>query len=139
MPLKVHVEEMPALNLTSMIDVAFLLVIFFMLGTRFTSNESKIPVKVPQVKDVKALGAAPEKRAVNVYRDGRLSLDKEFVTLDELTARLADDHARNPRLSVIVRGDAEGEFQNVAGVLAACRQAGVADLGISVRLAKKEP
>lgn len=139
MPLKVQVDEMPALNLTSMIDVAFLLVIFFMLGTRFTTNESKVGLKVPQVKDVKSLAAVSEKRAINVHHDGRLSLDQEFLTLDELTARLMAERARNPRLSVIVRGDAEGEFQNVAGVLAACRQAGVVDLGISVRLAKKGP
>lgn len=138
MPLKVQLEEQPTLNLTSMIDVAFLLVIFFMLGTRFVTHESKINLKVPQVKNVQALDPVPLKRAIQVHRDGRIGLDDELLTLEELTQRLREDRRRNPQLGVIVRGDAEGAFQDVAGVLAACRQAGVTDLGISVRLARKD-
>ena len=42
-----------------------------------------------------------------------------------------------PTLGVIIRGEADGPFQNVAAVLTACRQAGISDLGISVRLATK--
>ena len=38
----------------------------------------------------------------------------------------------------IIRGDAEGAFQNVASVLSACRRAGVSDMGVSVRMARKE-
>lgn len=138
MPLKTHVDDGPTLNLTSMIDVLFLLIIFFMTGTKFTELERKIGLKVPQIADGKQLPPAPERVAVNVYRDGSLTLDREVVSLEQLGQRLRDLNKQNPALSVIVRGDAEGTFQNVANVLAACRQAGVTDMGITVRLARQD-
>ena len=138
MPLKTHLDEQPTLNLTPMIDVVFLLIIFFMVGTKFTELERKIALEVPQVSDVKALTPAPERRVINVHRDGRIEVDRAFVSLDELVQHLASARREYADLGVLVRGDAEGEFQNVAGVLGACRQAGIAEMGISVRLARKE-
>ena len=50
MPLKIqHHDDMPALNLTSMIDVLFLLIIFFMVATKFDEMERNIQVAVPEV------------------------------------------------------------------------------------------
>ncbi|MBW3596672.1 MAG: biopolymer transporter ExbD [Planctomycetes bacterium] len=139
MPLKTHQDEAPSLNLTSMIDVVFLLIIFFMVGTKFTEMERKIALQVPQVNDAGALAPAPEKFVVNVYSDGRLSLDREMVTLEQLSARLAQARSEYEGLGVIVRGDADGAFQHVAEALNACRQAGIAEMGISVRLARNDP
>ena len=42
MPLKIHIDEQPSLNMTPMIDIVFLLIIFFMVGTKFTELERKI-------------------------------------------------------------------------------------------------
>lgn len=138
MPLKTQREEQPMLNLTSMIDVLFLLILFFMVGTKFTELERKIGLRVPQVSDAGALTAAPEKKVVNVYRDGQVTLDHEAVTLDELTSRLAAARGQYADLGVLVRGDGSGPFQRVAEVLNACKQAGIADLGISVRLSEND-
>ncbi len=79
---------------------------------------------------------APEKRVINVYRDGRIALDRDFVSLEELTQRLATVRQQYSGIGVVVRGDAEGAFQHVASVLGACRDAGISDMGISVRLAQ---
>jgi biopolymer transport protein ExbD len=133
MPLKTHLDDEPTLNLTAMLDVMFLLIIFFMLGTRFVDNERKIGLRVPEVVDRGALTAAPARKEVNVYRDGAVTLDKNPVTLEELTTRLAAARRQYNELGVLVRGDARGEFQNVAAVLTACKQAGIQDLGITVR------
>jgi biopolymer transport protein ExbD len=133
MPLKTHVEDAPTLNLTAMLDVMFLLIIFFMLGTRFVDDERKIGLRVPEVADRGALTAAPTRKEVNVFRDGTITLDKTSVTLDQLTTRLAAARRQYRELGVLVRGDARGEFQNVASVLAACKRAGIQELGITVR------
>ena len=138
MPLKTHHDEQPTLTLTPMIDVVFLLIIFFMVGTKFTELERKIGLQVPEVSQAGALTAAPEKKVVNVYQDGHLALDQEPVTLDELTARLAEARSHYQDLGVLIRGDGQGTFQRVAEVLGACKQAGVAELGISVRIASRE-
>ena len=59
-----------------MLDVMFLLIIFFMLGTRFVDDERKIGLRVPEVVDRGTLTAAPARKEVNVYRDGTITLDK---------------------------------------------------------------
>jgi biopolymer transport protein ExbD len=108
-----------------------------MVGTKFTELERQVGLEVPEVSEVKTLTAAPERRVINVFNDGHIELDRETVTLEELVRRLAQAHGEYADLGVLVRGDAEGAFQNVASVLGACREAGVTDLGISVRLASR--
>ena len=138
MPLKTHQEDIPAINLTPMIDIVFQLIIFFMVCARFTDLEQSVDLKVPQVSDVAALTPAPQKRVIDVYRDGRIDLDRQPLTLPQLTQSLASAHRQYDELGVVVRGDAQGPFQNVAAVLTACRQAGISEINISVRVATKE-
>jgi len=134
MPLKTHIDEQPSLNLTPMIDIVFLLIIFFMVGTKFSELERKIGLQVPAVAEHGALSAAPEKKIVNVFRDGNIELDDQPVTIGELTQRLAEARAQYPEVGVLVRGDADGRYQAVANVLNACKQAGISKLGVSVSL-----
>jgi biopolymer transport protein ExbD len=131
-------EDIPTLNLTSMIDVLFLLIIFFMVGTKFIESEKQIELKLPQVSSQQALSAAPEKKVVNVYRDGQITLDRQDVTLGELSTRLEAAHSQYRALGVMVRGDAQTPFERVANVLAACKRAGIADLSISVEIASAD-
>ena len=133
MPLKTHLDDEPTLNLTAMLDVMFLLIIFFVLGTRFVDDERKIGLQVPEVVDRGALTAAPARKEVNVFRDGTITLDRKTVSLEELTVSLAAARRQYRDLGVLVRGDARGEFQNVAAALSACKRAGIRELGITVR------
>jgi biopolymer transport protein ExbD len=129
---------MPAINLTPMIDIVFNLIIFFMVGARFTELEREIDLTVPQVGDTSSLPAAPEQRSINLYRDGRITLDGEVVTIEQLVSRLSDSQRKYADTGVLVRADADGRVQNMAAVLTACRQAGISELGISVRAGTKE-
>ena len=122
-----------------MIDIVFLLIIFFMVGTKFTDLERKIELTVPEVSDVTPLSAAPERRIINVYRDGRISIDRRTVTLDELRDELVAARGEYQDLGVVIRGDAEVELQTVVNTFEACRRAGISEMGISVRLARRDP
>ncbi|MBN1590955.1 MAG: biopolymer transporter ExbD [Pirellulales bacterium] len=133
MPLKTHMDEQPTLNLTPMIDIVFLLIIFFMVGTKFTELERKIGLQVPEVTDHGALTAAPEKRVVNVYRDGTVTLDRDPVSLDELRSRLTSARMQYEDLGVLIRGDSKVVYQSVAEVFNTCKLAGINQLAISVR------
>lgn len=135
MPLKTHIDEMPTLNVISLVDVLFCLILFLIVGAKFTELERKIGLQLPQVTDGGALTAAPEKKVVNVFRDGQIMLDRRPVSLAELANELASARREYQDLGVLVRGDGAGHFQRVAEVLNACKQAGIAELGISVRLA----
>lgn len=132
MPLKIPGDPEPSLNLIPMIDVMLQLLIFFMLGTKFVEFERKIQLEVPRVVQAGALTAAPQRRLVNVYRDGGVTLDGQAVSLAQLQQRLAEVRCQYQELGVLVRGDSQGAFQRVAEVLNACKQAGIQELGIAV-------
>ncbi len=141
MPLRVQRDDQPSVNLTPMIDIVFLLIIFFMVGTKFselTEAERNIALQVPEVANVKALTAAPKKRVINVFDDGKVTLDDIPVSLAELAEELKLARQQYQGLGVIVRGDAGAHYQRVADVLAACNHAEISDLGISVRVARNE-
>ena len=84
MPLKIEREDQNAINLTPMIDIVFLLIIFFMVSTKFSELnevERDLAINVPAVSDATALTAAPNKRLVEVSKDGSIKLDRHAVTL----------------------------------------------------------
>jgi len=138
MPIKTQLDEQSSINLTPLIDVVFLLIIFFMVGTKFSElNESErtIPLQVPQVSDGTALSSAPRKRIINVLQDGQIYLDQQPTTIDELRQHLTNARQQYKQLGVVVRGDANSQYQRVVDVIAACRQAEINDLNISVRVA----
>lgn len=136
MPLKTQQDEQPSLNLTPMIDVVFLLIIFFMVATSFAEMERDIELELPEVAAAKAMTAAPKQRVVSVQSEGQIRLDGEEVSLAELTRKLSAAKAEYPELSVVIRGDAVCAFQHVAASLAACKEAKISDLGITVRVAE---
>ncbi len=136
MPLKTHQDDQPTLNMTPMIDVVFLLLIFFMVATRFAEMERDIELELPEVATAQSLTTAPKQRVVMVLDDGSVTLDRNEVTLPELTRKLSAAKREYPKLSVVIRGDASCAFQHVAATLAACKEARVSDLGITVRIAQ---
>ncbi len=139
MPLKTHRDEETSLNLTPMIDIVFLLIIFFMVGTKFTEMERKIALEVPTVRTDSTLSPAPEKRVINVHRNGSIDLDDRPVTLAQLKQHLASARAQYADLGVIVRGDGQATHELVSRVLAACEESGVRKMGVSVRVARRTP
>ena len=139
MPLKTSTsEELPAVNLTPMIDVVFLLIVFFMVGTQFTEKERQIGVKLPGAGELKAMVAPPDRREIIVSADGQIVLDGRSLSVPELTDQLRAMRSQFPDLRVVVRADGEAEHQFVAAVYGAVNRAGVADMSIAVRFQPSE-
>lgn len=135
MPLKIQRDDQTSINLTPMIDIVFLLIIFFMVGSRFTDlqqTERDISLRVPQVQSAQALTTTPSKRVINVYSDGHITLDQKPVTLTELETQLATARQQYQKLGVVVRGDRESQFDQVAQVIATCERVKIRDLNIAV-------
>ena len=133
MPLKSRTEEEPTLNLTPMIDVVFLLIIFFMVGTKFHEMEREFDVQVPEVSRAKPLTNPPEEIVVNVQNDGKVVVRGEQITLAQLTDRLTDARRQFQQQTVLIRGDGHAAYQYIADVLAACTEAGINHLNLGVR------
>ncbi|TWU27535.1 Biopolymer transport protein ExbD [Bythopirellula polymerisocia] len=119
-----------------MIDVVFLLIIFFMVATKFAEVERDIDLNLPEVAAAAPLTSAPKQRVVSIQSDGRVLLDDEEMTLVNLTSSLKAAQQEYPKLSVVIRGDATCAFQHVAAALSACKDAHISELGITVKLAQ---
>jgi biopolymer transport protein ExbD len=125
--------EDATINLTPMIDVVFLLVIFFMVGSKFSEAESRIKVNVPTVGQMRSITRAPDERVVAVGVDGTITLGDTPMTLAQLTETLRQEHANYPGLKVAVRGEADGSLQQTVEVLHAVTRSGVDQVGISTK------
>ena len=136
MPLKTMVDEQPTLNLTPMLDVVFLLIIFFMVGTQVSElreEEQRLDISVPQVGAASAMTAPPIRRTIHIDRDGQIEIDQQVVSLEELHQILKTARAEYPKIGVVIRGDGRSDLQTVVSVHSACTQAGVTDIGLAVR------
>ena len=130
--------EEPHLNLTPMIDIVFLLIIFFMVGTQFTENERHYDVQLPTVSDAQPLTSLPDELIINVLQDGRIVLDEQVTSIEDLEKRLQTARQNYSDQAVIVRGDASGRYQGVMDVLAACHRAKITRISLANRLEGEE-
>ena len=137
MPIKTIHEEMPSLNMTPMIDIVFLLIIFFMAGTKFTEMEHGMDLDLPQVSSVGTLKGVPERKPIHILSDGKIGFDNQIIGLEELTRRLKASVASHRGLSVLVRGDESVPYGYVARVMAACQNAGINELSIQTQFSAK--
>jgi biopolymer transport protein ExbD len=134
-PLKTIQDDQIQMNLTPMIDVVFLLILFFMVATKFTEESHHIELELPKVANAGEAAVVKKPRAVTVFADGRLELDGEPVDRAALVTLLATARQATPDLDVVLHGDANCPFQHVADALAACHEAHVTQIGITVELA----
>jgi biopolymer transport protein ExbD len=127
MPLKLHQEEPAGINLTSMIDVLFLLLIFFMVGTRFSENEGSIEVNLPKVANGGAMLNAPAGKVVALRADKAILIDNQVVTLLQLEQMLKNEQRNYPDIRVSVKADGECSVQSFSEVLGAIQRAGISN------------
>ncbi len=122
-------EEM-ALNLTPMIDVVFLLLIFFMVATTFLDPEREIDIELPQAESGTPQDKEPDEVLIHVFRDGRVELEGRAYDDEALLEALRLRAQRNPRTSVTIRGDRAAKHERIVAVMDACGLAGLGNLAV---------
>ena len=113
-----------------MIDVVFLLIIFFMVGTQFTDTEQQIDIKLPGANNLSAMIATPERREVLINSAGTAFLDGQPVTISQLTEQLRQLRLRYPDLAIAVRADGDAMQKYVVPVYGAIQSAGVTNTAV---------
>jgi biopolymer transport protein ExbD len=120
------------LNITPLLDLAFvLLVIFIITTTPLVNNLVKLPAASKHEKD-------PPRKAnyITVEAGGKLWINKKAVDLAELQGTLAGLRVDDPDLSVIVRGDGKAKYRRIRAVLDACQQANVTKVDLATETGK---
>ena len=124
-------DEEIGISLTSLIDVIFLLLIFFMVATTLVDPSRKLDIQLPAAK---AASSEKEKIPVTIEMSdrGELTLNGERVELAMLEERLRVLGGEGQRRA-LVRGDKRLDYGRVVQVLGICRAVGIHDIGIAVK------
>jgi len=126
--LRADSEEEFVLNLTSMSDIVFLMLIFFMLATTYTNPEHALGVDLPHASTESS--SPPEELVINVLEDGTYVLRGEIVSREALQASLADTARAAPETPVTIRGHRLAHHEAIVTVMDACGLAGLHNLSV---------
>ncbi len=129
-------ETVTELNITPLLDLAFVLLVIFIITTTPIVNdlELNLPTASKRLKDPK-----PKVNYVTLEQNGKLYLNKEEVDLPRLQEKLIELRVEDPDLNVVIRGDGRSRYGNVLGVLDAVQQANVTRINLATEVLPEPP
>jgi len=119
-------------ELTSMTDIIFLLLIFFMISTTFEGVQRRLDIQLPEAKAGEALQEV-QQHIIEVGPESAVRLDGQSVPLQGLVQRLSQGAGGARRRAVLIRADRRLSYGEVITVLDLVRQANIRDIAVAVR------
>lgn len=127
--LKKRGQSAPQLMLSPMIDMMFLLLIFFIVSTMYMSELRTIPVKLPVASETQSQSAA--KFSVTVKGDGVYWLQDKLVKEQDLMQKAKEERKRDEKFAVIIRADESVPYRAVIHLLDSFKKAGISRVGLA--------
>ena len=119
-------SAMSSLSIAPLIDVVFLLLIFFLVTSRFEKQERELDLELPEASQSVPITETPSEIVVNLGVDGQLVIDGSIRGLDELEKILAQASANNPLTqTVLIRSDRSAPVGSFIGVINVCKELGL--------------
>ncbi|MCA9119873.1 MAG: biopolymer transporter ExbD [Planctomycetaceae bacterium] len=116
------------LSLTPLIDVVFLLLIFFLVATRFAQEDREIDVPLPDASEAMPLTIAPKELFINIDQDGKFLVNGQILDADELEEVLVRAVTNNPvNQSVVIRSHKRAAVEYTVTAINLCKRAGIRD------------
>ena len=122
----------PQLMLSPMIDMIFLLLVFFIVSTMYMSEIKTIPITLPVAQNSDTVSKS--NFAVTVKKDGVLYLEDNKIEMKQLVANAAAESKRDAAFSVIIRADGEANYKTVIKLMDELKGAGVTRFGLATDL-----
>ena len=129
-------SEGVGLNMTPMIDIVFLLIIFFMVATTFTRAEIDPSVKLAQAEEARDDLRKPSTLIINVRRDGTVRLGNDVYQPAEVPRVLLDIAHEDRDRVVVVRTDGMTTHRHFIKTLEACARVGLLNVRIAAKRVK---
>lgn len=114
-----------SIELTPMIDMVFLLLIFFLVATTFHQTEREMQIALPVASSSAPISAILQELIVNVDVEGRIIVGGRKIDPERLQSMVSEAVAVNPQQKVTVRGDRRTAYANIVAVLDICKGAGI--------------
>jgi biopolymer transport protein ExbD len=115
-----------------MIDIVFLLLIFFIVTWNFARYETELDVTVPAAEEGQENQRDYRQVIINVRDDGTIVMNRQEMTPDELLVRMGELQQLYPDQPVILRGDQETPYKHIVKVLDVARKAGIWNIAFAV-------
>jgi biopolymer transport protein ExbD len=122
----------PEVQMSPLIDVIFLLLIFYAVTTQFVTDE-RLKLKLPEAETAESVGINQEERPpeVKVAVDGTIWIDDSIVPESELETRIRQLVERAPDDGIILKGDKGADYGVVVHVLDVARKVGAKGIQMS--------
>lgn len=117
--------ERTTLQLAPMIDIVFLLLIFFIVTWSFARFETELDISVPAAEEGQPPNRRPDEIIVNVKNNGTTHVHGAELNDEELLKRCATVASHNKDVAIILRGDNDTDFSHIVRVLDICRKANI--------------
>ncbi|KAA5544405.1 biopolymer transporter ExbD [Roseiconus nitratireducens] len=122
------------LSLTPLIDVVFLLLIFFLVTSEFEEEERRLDIVLPTATSAVPMVGRPREIVIDVDAEGQVYLRGQPTELDDLERLLKANVAQNPtNQTAVIRADRQTSFQPVVSVMDICNRTGISDYSVTTQ------
>ena len=119
--------------LTPLIDIIFILIVFFLVATTFYSEERDMSVNLPEGTEGDAIAKDNTLFVINVRESGIIVVNDTILSMEDLATKL-ETVARTPERSIEVRGDAKARHGTIMNIMNLCRKLGITDYAVTQRI-----
>lgn len=125
-------EENYEIPMTSLIDVVFLLLIFFLVATNFSRRETDHSVVLPKSEAGVKAEQVPNRLVINIREEGTLVVNGSVMSDEMLRKAVSDFVTVHPGRPAVIRADARVPYRSVMEVFGICRKGGVTNVDLPV-------
>lgn len=128
----------PAVQMSSLMDVIFLLLCFFVTSSVFSQWETEVAIALPTAKSATVPGRMPGEIILNLSKVGDVSVNGNKLSLGEVTERLTRIAKLYPGQPVVIRADKDASYDKPMGLIDACRAADVWNFSLATQDEEKK-
>jgi biopolymer transport protein ExbD len=118
-------QEGVSIEMTPMIDMVFLLLIFFLVATTFHQSEREMQIALPIASASEPISSLMQELVINVDPEGKIIVGGRAIAAEDLQAMVTQAVSVNPEQKVTVRGDRNTAYANIVAVLDICKNSGI--------------
>ncbi len=120
-------REAPSVPMAPMIDMVFLLLVFFMTVSSMSQAGHRVELELPESTSGETPTDLSNRVMLSVQKDGTFYLGGELVLAEKLVSRLQSMHDRFPEMKLRIRADRGTTFSDVKKAMTAATEAGISD------------
>ena len=128
-------SSLSEINITPLLDLAFVLLIIFMITTPLLENSMSLIIPSSGAKNPAV--ASSQVQTISIDRNEEIRINNQVVDLESLTAQLNEIKRANPNVAVVVRPDRDLPVQKLISLMDALERAQIMKIGIATRAEEK--